>query len=294
VRAVLVFEGQGTAAVPLDPATRSLLDAAGVDAGTSAPLLPTAAAPPEVVQPALVAAQLARVRRAAAVGVEPQAVLGHSLGELPAAVVAGSLSADDAVRLARLRASLPAQLLPDRRWAMVALTRIDADAVSSAVTDHDACVACYNSPSDVVLSGPEAGVRQAVAALGGTDRTARVLPVVAPYHTPWMTPVADAVAEVVSGLRIADPRIPIVSPTSSTVLTAATEVAALIVEMLVAAVRWPAALALATAEHPALPFVDCGPGGVLARYLSKNGLHELAWASVDDLDEGRPITEGVA
>ncbi len=117
-------------------------------------------------------------------------MLGQSLGEIAALVVAGVLSEDDALDLVGLRAELPAKLLPEQAWTMASMTRLPLARAEAAAAGLDVWVVGRNGPADCIVVGHDDAFAAFVADLAVSPNTYRLLPVGAPYHTPAMAPVA--------------------------------------------------------------------------------------------------------
>ncbi|NKX46290.1 ACP S-malonyltransferase [Roseicyclus persicicus] len=169
-------------------------------------------------QPALMATSMAVMAALKAEGVEVTAaayVAGHSLGEYSALAAAGALSLGDAARLLRLRGEAMQKAVPMGEGAMAALLGLDFEAVSAIAAEaaeHQVCAAANdNDPAQVVISGHRAAVMRAVeiAKVQGAKR-AVMLPVSAPFHCALMEPAADAMAEALSHVDIAEPKVPLV------------------------------------------------------------------------------------
>ncbi|AGP59479.1 hypothetical protein M271_40500, partial [Streptomyces rapamycinicus NRRL 5491] len=155
-------------------------------------------------------AGLAAVARA--VGLKPDFVAGHSVGEVTAAYVAGAVSLEDAVRLLVVRGGLM-QALPSG-GAMAAVQAGVREVDLSGLEDRVA-VAAVNSSSAVVLSGDREAVEDAIGRLPG--RKVHWLEVSHAFHSPLMRPIADELARVVAGIRFAEPRVPLVSAVTGAV-----------------------------------------------------------------------------
>ncbi|MFC5215755.1 SDR family NAD(P)-dependent oxidoreductase [Streptomyces coerulescens] len=161
----------------------------------------------EHAQPALFALQIALHRLVASLGVTPEYVTGHSVGEIAAAHVAGILTLDDACALVSARARLMGELPPGGVMVAVAATE---DELRPLLTDEVA-IGAVNGPSALVLSGTEPAVAAVLDRLG--DRRTRRLEVSHAFHSPLMDPMLDEFRTVTATLTHHRPRIPFVSAT---------------------------------------------------------------------------------
>jgi len=256
---VLVFEGQGATSVPGEPA------------------LDLTRLPPAEAQRAIVVHQLARARAdASRAEGDVVGVLGQSLGEISALAFAGALSDADALDLVRLRAELPGRLLDERAWTMASMTRLPLERAEGAAEGLELWVVGRNAPSDLIVVGTRDDFAMFVARLGVSPNTYRELPVVAPYHTPAMAPVAQALAEAAAGCTWRDPRHVVLTPTGPGQVRTAAEAAAVVVAALTSPVAWREVLLDAAARWPGARWRECGPSASLYRFVWKNGL-ELDW-----------------
>jgi acyl transferase domain-containing protein/acyl carrier protein len=169
-----------------------------------------------VAQPAIFALESALAAMWRAWGVEPSAVMGHSLGEYVAAHVAGVLSLEDAVRLVATRARLMSALPHNGR-----MTSIFAEEtlVLDAVAEHAAevSIAAFNAPGQMVISGSAGGVERVLNRLGPAVSDTRELAVSHAFHSPLMDPMLDEFERTASEVRFAEPRIRLVSNLTGTV-----------------------------------------------------------------------------
>jgi len=161
-------------------------------------------------QPALFAVEYALGRALLSWGVRPAMMLGHSVGEIAAACLAGAIDLPDAARLighrARLMGGLP------RDGAMVTVTCDEATAVAAIADRGDqVSVAAVNGPSDVVLSGAQEAVDAVAGELAAAGYRTHALSVSHAFHSPLIQPMLRELGEVVSSMTIREPRIPLIS-----------------------------------------------------------------------------------
>ncbi len=229
----------------------------------------------ENTQPAILTVSLAVARVLAEHGVTPSLAGGHSLGEWSAHVAAGTLSFADAVRAVKARGRAMQLAVPAGQGVMAAVLSLDAAQVAEACveaaqeTGQVVSAANLNSPAQTVISGALAAVEKAVALVKAKGaRRAVMLPVSAPFHCTLMQPAQEEVARVLSGLALADPRIPVAANVTGGMVTTAAEARDALTRQVTGAVRWVdcvKALAGAGAEV----FVEAGPGKVLCGLLKQ-------------------------
>ncbi len=161
------------------------------------------------IQPVLVAMQLALTALWRSYGVEPDAVIGHSMGEVTAAVVAGALSVADGLTVIAIRSRLMARLSGQGAMALVEL---DAGEAERLIADHpDVTVAVYASPRQTVIAGPPDEIDTLVAAVDARGLLARRVQVDVASHHPTVDPILADLRSELSGLTPAGPTIPVIS-----------------------------------------------------------------------------------
>ncbi|QRK05990.1 type I polyketide synthase [Archangium violaceum] len=164
----------------------------------------------QYTQPALFALEYALAELWRSWGVEPQVVLGHSVGEVAAACVAGVFSLEDGLKLiaerGRLMQSLPAG------GAMAAVFAPE-EKVREALAGQEAkvSVAAFNGPGETVISGSGEGVEAVLAKLSAEGVRAKRLVVSHAFHSPLMEPVLEAFGRVAEGVGYAEPKLKLVA-----------------------------------------------------------------------------------
>lgn len=222
-----------------------------------------------VTQPAMLVAGLAAWRCwLAAGGGQPALLAGHSLGEYTALVAAGALQFGDAIALVRRRAELMQEAVPAGSGAMAAILGLDDAAVGSlcgSVAQGEVLSAVnFNSPGQVVIAGVKAAVLRAVdAAKGAGARRALLLSVSVPSHCALMQGAADSLSEVLAGVKIVAPAIPVINNVDVQAYDNAETIRDGLKRQLYCPVRWAETVQYLIANG-ATSMLECGPGKVLS------------------------------
>ena len=165
------------------------------------------------IQPTLFTMQVALAATMRSYGVRPGAVIGHSLGEAAAAVVAGALSLDDGVRVICRRSRLMAGLAGSGAMASVELPAKQVLSELTARGVDDVVVAVVASPQSTVIGGATQTVRELVAAWEQREVLAREIAVDVASHSPQVDPILDELTDVLAELNPMTPEVPFYSST---------------------------------------------------------------------------------
>lgn len=172
---------------------------------------PEAATDLAIVQPALFGMQVALARYWRARGVRPAAVIGHSMGEVAAAVVAGALDVPQGLLVMRERARLLADLDAAGAGAMAVLELSAREVADLAAEFPGVAVAVHGSPSQCTVSGPAAAVSALVAVVSADGRFAARLPIGGAAHTAAVDPGLAEFRAALGTLAPAPPTVPVFS-----------------------------------------------------------------------------------
>jgi acyl transferase domain-containing protein len=170
----------------------------------------------EYGQPALFVVDYALARFWLDLGVIPEAMIGHSLGELVAACLAGVLSLADAVALVARRAAVLAQMPPGD---MLAVSLAEAELRDLIDARDDLAIAAVNGPHQCVVAGAPHRVVELAAQLDEIGAHSRRVAAEHAYHTPMMKPAAAAFRAVLDGVELSAPTIPFTSTISGDWIT---------------------------------------------------------------------------
>ncbi|WP_413802989.1 type I polyketide synthase [Streptomyces iranensis] len=156
----------------------------------------------DVVQPVLWAAMVSLAAVWAEYGVRPAAVVGHSQGEIAAAVVAGALSLEDGAKVVALRSRALRRLAGGGAMASLALGNERAEELLTGLGDRAAAVvvAVVNGPESTVVSGPPEQVATVVAACQDEGERARMIEVDYASHSPQVDEIADELTKLLGGV----------------------------------------------------------------------------------------------
>jgi phthiocerol/phenolphthiocerol synthesis type-I polyketide synthase D len=215
------------------------------------------------VQPVIMGLQLALTALWRSYGVKPDAVIGHSMGEVTAAVVAGALSPAEGLRVIAIRSQLMSKLAGQ---GAVALLELDAEAAETLIADYaEVSLAGYLSPRQTVVAGSVAQVDAVIAAVTAQGRFARRVNMEVASHTSLMDPILPELRSALADLTPKAPTIPFISTVSD-----ASDTPALDADYWVANVRQPVRFthAVKTAGHNHDAFIEISPHPLLTNAVT--------------------------
>ena len=164
----------------------------------------------DVVQPAIFAIQVALAELWEHWGISPDAVSGHSMGEVAAAYIAGILDLEDAVKIVCLRSQLLKELSGKGAMLATELTPLQAEEILKGL-ENDISIAAINGPFSTVLSGNPEKLVELKDVLDNQNLFCRWVKVNVASHSPQIEQLRPSLMKVLKGIRPQSPRIPIYS-----------------------------------------------------------------------------------
>jgi [acyl-carrier-protein] S-malonyltransferase len=224
-----------------------------------------------IAQPALFAYSLALTAYARQIGLVPDFVAGHSLGEYTAAVSVGVLSFAEGLRLVCQRGRLMHRIQQERPGAMAAVIGLTADALHNVcfTLSHDdvLSVTNWNAPAQFVVSGDVAGIERLIEHVRQQPGARALrLPVGGAFHSSLMAPVQSALAEIAQSLDWHDAQVPVAANVSGSLLTARQHIQQELVEQITSPVQWVLCIE-SLLRAGCSTFVEIGSGQVLSKLM---------------------------
>ena len=257
------------------------------DTAIAQPLLVAAAvtAAAELLGAADQADELADAALAAGVG----ATAGHSVGELAAGAIAGTLSAEDAVRLVRVRGQAMAQAAAAEPTGMTAVLGGDEQDVLAAIEAHGLTPANVNGAGQIVAAGT---LEQLAAFAADPPPRARLRPlsVAGAFHTSHMAPAVDALRAAADGMAVRSPALALLSDRDGAVVRSGGDWMERIVTQVSAPVRWDMCMQ-AMADLGVTALIELPPAGTLTGLARRGlpGVQTVALKTPGDLDQARAM-----
>jgi len=223
----------------------------------------------EVQQPALVATCLAILAAVRDAGIEPDVVVGHSVGEFSALAAVSALETGAAIGLVRERGLAMAEAARRHPGSMAAILGLEDEAVETLCRKIvGVWPANYNCPGQVVISGQTDAVEECCeeAEREGARRTVK-LPISGAFHSPLVARAAERFRPAIAKARFGELQIPFMS-TVTACLESRQKLSSLLVDQLTAPVRFTQATRGLIADG-VRTFVEVGPGNVLSGLIKR-------------------------
>ena len=244
----------------------------------------------ELQQPALVATSLACLRAVETLGVRPDFVVGHSVGEYAALAAAGAVTDRETVALVRARGEAMAEAAEEHPGAMAAVLGLEDEVVEALCAEIEGVwPANYNCPGQLVVSGENAAVDRLLeeASARGARRTVK-LRVSGAFHSPLVARAVERMRPVLERVAWNEPSPPFMSTVTAR-LESAQRIGAVLLEQLTGPVRFTQAAGELVRDGAGL-FVEIGPGQVLSGLLRRCD-RSLRTVSVGDPDGLRKLED---
>src|SRR5574344_370898 len=203
---------------------------------------------------------------------QPAMVAGHSLGEFSALVAAGAMAFEDGLRLVAARANAmqkACEKTPSTMAAIIGLEDSVVEEVCKQITDTTVVPANYNCPGQLVISGSKEGIDKACAILKekGAKR-ALPLSVGGAFHSPFMLPAQEELAQAIQATQFHSPVCPIYQNVDALAHTDPKEIKDNLLKQLTSPVCWTQ-ISKAMIAAGADTFIEVGPGNVLQGLIKK-------------------------
>ncbi len=227
-------------------------------------------------QPAIMATSIAILKTLEKEGFKikkSKFVAGHSLGEYTALCASGAISLADTAHILKMRGIFMQEAVSVGVGAMAAILGLNLDNVETLVAeikDNEICeIANDNEPNQVVLSGHRTAIEKAcVKAKSLGAKRAILLPVSAPFHCSLMAPAQENMINLISGLNIEKPNVPLISNVTSIPTQEIEEIRKNLINQITGRVRWRESILFMKKSGIKIIY-EIGPGRVLCNLIKR-------------------------
>ncbi|WP_079091313.1 phthiocerol type I polyketide synthase PpsB [Mycobacterium tuberculosis] len=236
----------------------------------------------EQIQLGLIGMQLTLTELWRSYGVQPDLVIGHSMGEVAAAVVAGALTPAEGLRVTATRARLMAPLSGQGGMALLGL---DAAATEALIADYpQVTVGIYNSPRQTVIAGPTEQIDELIARVRAQNRFASRVNIEVAPHNPAMDALQPAMRSELADLTPRTPTIGIISTTYADLHT----------QPIFDAEHWATNMRNPVRFQQAIASAGSGPDGAYHTFIEISAHPLLTQAIADTLEDAHRPTKSAA
>ena len=223
-------------------------------------------------QPGLLTASYAAFKVLTSKGLTPSYMAGHSLGEYSAITASGAISFRDAAILTEKRGRFMQDAVPEGKGLMAAVLGLDREAINKicgSVNSGYVAPANYNCPGQIVIAGEKAAVEEAVKlARDAGAKRAVLLAVSVPSHCRLMEGASNKLSELLEGIKLKSPEIPVVNNADAAFLKDADSIKDSLVRQLNSPLLWEDSIRLMV-ESGVDTVIEVGPKKVLAGLIKR-------------------------
>lgn len=196
-------------------------------------------------------------------------VAGLSLGEWTALFAGGVLSFEDAIKVLKVRGKAMQEACEERSGGMVSVMGLGMAELEKVCAASGVQMANINSTEQIVLSGDKDKIVEAekMAQAAGAKKTV-VLPVAGAFHSPLMASAAGKLEQVLAGVTLQAPVIPVVSNVTGRPHGSPAEIKALMVRQVTSSVQWVGSIEWFK-QGGVTEYIECGPGKVLSGLIKR-------------------------
>ncbi len=249
----------------------------------------------ENTQPAILTVSYSLLREVQKLGISPDYVAGHSLGEYTACLAAEVISFSDAISIVRKRGELMQTAQPEGKGSMAAVLGLDEETVKGiceSITNFYVDLANLNCPGQIVISGEAQGVLKAAEL--AKERGAKkviTLQVSIPSHCKLMKEASDKFSEFLMSYTFKEPKIPVISNFDAKEKNTSYEIVDALVSQLYMPVRWQDCVKYMISKGVDT-FIEIGPGKVLSGLIKRiDGSVKVF--NVDNLEDLEKLKEEI-
>ncbi|MDJ0839616.1 MAG: ACP S-malonyltransferase [Acidobacteriota bacterium] len=225
------------------------------------------------LQPCMTVTVLACLHMVEQAGLTADMVAGHSLGEYAALAAAGVINKEDCLQLVTARGRLMQREAEANPGAMGAVMMMEPEVVEELVNntagaDHIICLANYNAPKQLVVSGSKEGIAALETLVKEKRGRFRALPVSGAWHSPLMNGAADEFAGIIERVTFHDAKVPVVLNVTGTPEVDGGVIKETMKQQMCSGVRWYPGI-LHAWDEGVRTFTEIGPKAVLSGMLRK-------------------------
>lgn len=220
-------------------------------------------------------------------GVMPDFTAGHSLGEYNALVASNVLSFENALKIIKLRAELMHNASLEKAGAMAAIFKVSPEELIEICKSVDELTqpAAYNSPGQIVISGPVDSVRKVMEICKEKKYKSRELKVSGAWHSPLMKSAENELKKMLDTISFNSVSTPVISNLTGKITTDITEIKEALVNQLTHPVLWTKSINTII-DAGINTFIEVGPGKVLKGFFKKINpdMNVTNFGKIEDLE----------